>query len=455
MEAKSINDFSKGSMWKNILKTAIPYTVAQMVQLMYNLVDRIYIGHMKNESGFTLTGIGLALPIVSIISAFSLLYSSGGAPLLSIARGKNDHKKAEKLLGNCFSLIIITGIILMFIFYIFMRPILFALGASDFTYGYAKDYLNIYLLGTVFTMVAAGMNMFINAQGFSKIGMASIIVGAVSNIFLDPIFIFYFDMGIKGAAIATVISQILSATWVVGFLLGKKTIYKIKLSYMWIDDIKLLMQIIGLGISGFTMAVTNSITQMACNAMLQKYGGDSYVGSMTILNSVREVFTLIGQGLALGAQPVIGFNFGAGLYDRVKKGIKFICILVISYMFIAWLLVDIYPDETIGLFTHDKALIELSIPALKIFFMGFFMMGFQFCAQSIFVALGYSKQAVFFSLFRKVIIVLPLTIYLPVIMGVNGVFYAEPISNYIGGLASFTVMSIIVFRRLSNKPKYI
>ena len=447
------NDFSKGSVSSNILSMAIPYTIAQLVQVLYNLVDRIYIGHMAKDASLALTGVGLTFPIISIISAFGFLFSSGGAPLCSIERGRGNHEKAKKLLGNCFSMLIFTAILMMLIFYIFMRPILFAFGASEATYVYASQYLVIYLLGTIFTMVSSGMNAFINAQGFSRVGMATTVVGAVANIILDPIFIFGLHLGVRGAAIATVISQFLSFLWVMLFLTGKQPMYTIQRKYMLVNDFTIIKQVLGLGLSGFTMGVTNSLTQIVCNATLRQYGGDVFVGAMTIINSLREIFTLVVQGITYGAQPVLGFNFGAKQYKRVKEGIRFVSILGGGYTVLAWLMVSHFPEFFIRLFTKDETLVATAIPSLRIFFMGFFMMSLQFCGQSIFVALGYSKFSIFFSLLRKVIIVVPMTIILPHFMGVHGVFYAEPISNYVGGIACYATMLLTVWRSLSRKEK--
>lgn len=451
MTQKNTNDFSEGSMWKNILLMAIPMTVAQLVQVFYNLVDRIYIGHMEGDASLALTGVGLNFPIISIITAFCLLFSSGGAPLCSIERGKGNHERAEKLLGNCFALLMMTGVVLMTVLYVFMKPILYIFGASDATYSYASSYLSIYLIGTLFVMIATGMNMFINAQGFGRIGMATTLFGAVCNIILDPVFIFVLNMGVRGAAIATVLSQGVSAIWALSFLLSDKAIYRIKRKYLKLDDLSMILQVIGLGITGFVMAVTNSLTQIVCNATLQHWGGDLYVGTMTILNSIREVFTLVVQGITQGSQPVLGFNFGAHKYKRVKKGIKFTSCLVISYSVIAWVFINLYPQVFVRLFTKDTELIQLATPALRIFFGGFYMMSLQFSGQSTFVALGYSKHSVFFSLLRKVIIVVPLTIALPYFMGVNGVYYAEPISNFLGGTACFVTMILTLWPKLNHE----
>ena len=431
---------------------AIPITAAQLVQVLYNLVDRIYLGHLKDGATLALTGVGLTFPIISLISAFSLLFASGGAPLCSIERGRGNHDRAETIMGNCFSMLLMTGAVLMFVFYGFMKPILYAFGASPATYPYAGLYLCIYLTGTLFSMITTGMNMFINAQGFGRMGMFTTMIGAICNVILDPLFIFVFHLGVAGAAIATVISQCISALWVLRFLTGTKPIYRIKKARMKITDWKIILQIVGLGASGFTMAVTNSLTQIICNSTLQTWGGDLYVGGMTIMNSVREIFTLIVQGISQGATPVLGFNYGARKYKRVRTGIAFMSILTIIYTFLAWLCIHNFPEFFIRLFTNEEALISVTIPAIRIFFGGFFMMSLQFSGQSTFVALGCSKRAIFFSLLRKAFIVVPLTIYLPTLLGVDGVFYAEPISNYIGGTACFVTMLLTLWPKLKKDP---
>ncbi len=444
-------DFSQGSMIKNILSMGVPITIAQAVQLLYNLVDRIYLGHLSEGADMALIGVGLAFPIVSIVSAFTMLYSGGGAPLMSIARGAGEEERASKLMNVSFLLMIISGIVLMAVGYIFMKPIMYLFGASDATYPTAAAYLQIYLIGTLFVMVSSGMNLFINSQGFGTIGMLTVCIGAIMNIALDPIFIFGLHMGVRGAALATIISQLAGCLWVLKFLTGKKAAYRLKLSHMKLDDGKMIKDIVQLGASGFIMNVTNSLSQIVCNATLAKWGGDVYVGAMTILNSVREIFNLAANGVAEGSKPVLGFNYGAKEYGRVKRGIRVTCTMVLGYMVVAWLLVHFFPEFFVGLFTTNAQIAEVSVPALRLFFAGFFMMGFMFCGQSTFVGLGFPKQAIFFSLLRKVVIVVPLTMILPYFLGVDGAFIAEPISNFIGGTASFTTMLIIVMPVLSGK----
>lgn len=444
------NDFSKGSVWGNIIAQAVPLTIAQLVQLLYNIVDRMYIGHMEGSSSLALTGIGLTFPIVMLVMAFTNLFGQGGAPLCSIARGAGDKERAEDIMGNSLTMLLMAGMVLTILGYVWKRPILYAFGASDVTYVYAEQYLNIYLAGTMFLMISVGMNHYINSQGFPKIGMLSVIIGAVTNIILDPIMIFGMDLGIRGAALATVISQFVSAVWVMKFLLGKKTLLKLSLKSMKLRP-KLDKEIMGLGLTGFILQGTNGLVHVVCNATLSVYGGDLYVGINTVLGSVRDIFQLPIQGITAGCQPVLGFNYGAKEYGRVKEGIRFTALVGSFYTVVAWILIFLFPEFFIRIFNNDPELIRYGVTALHIYFFGFFMMAFQFCGQSVFTGLGKAKQAVFFSIFRKVIIVVPLTILLPQMgeLGVHGVFLAEPISNAIGGLACFTTMYLTVYRKLN------
>lgn len=443
-----MNDFSKGKVWRNIVAQAIPLTLAQLVQLLYNVVDRIYIGHLGEEGSMALTGIGLTFPIITLVMAFSALFGMGGTPLFSIARGAKEDEQAEKILGNVFFLLVSSSIILFLAGYYFRKPILYLFGASDASYIYADAYLSIYLFGTTFSMLTTGLNGFINAQGFPKIGMLTTMIGAVLNLILDPIFIFVFDMGVRGAALATIISQIVSALWVIRFLSGKKALLKLRKKNIRID-LGLTKSIVGLGTSGFIMQGTNCLVQVVCNKTLQLYGGDLYVGVMTVLNSIREILMLPVSGLVQGSQPVLGYNYGAKAYKRVKDGIRFNTIVGCVYTLIAWALVMILPKFLFGIFTNDPEIIALGPKSLNIYFFGFFFMSFQFAGQSVFQGLGYAKKAIFFSLLRKAFIVFPLTIILPAVgFGVHGVFLAEPISNAIGGLASYITMHKTVYKKL-------
>ena len=442
------NDFSQGKVWRNIINQAVPLIIAQLVQILYNVVDRVYIGHLPGENSIALTGVGLTFPIITLIMAFTCLFGMGGAPLFAIARGAKEEDRAEKIMGNVFSLLIICSAVIMVFCYIFRKPILYLFGASDASYVYADEYLKIYLIGTPFTMLTTGMNGFINGQGFPKTGMLTTVIGAVLNLVLDPIFIYGFDMGVSGAALATIISQMVSAVWVIRFLIGKRAILHIKKQNLSVD-FALTKEIMALGVSGFIMQGTNCLVQIVCNATLQKWGGDIYVGIMTVLNSVREMLTLPVMGIANGAQPVLGYNYGAKLNHRVKEGIRFTSFVGISYTVIAWLFVMFCPRILISIFSNDATMLEMGPSALNIYFFGFFFMAFQFAGQSVFQALGKAKRAIFFSLLRKAIIVAPLTLLLPRMgFGVNGVFLAEPISNAIGGLACFTTMYFTLYRKL-------
>ncbi|MBO8435403.1 MAG: MATE family efflux transporter [Spirochaetes bacterium] len=441
-------DFSEGKVSALILRVSFPLIIAELVNLLYNMVDRIYIGHLAENGSVALTGLGLCFPVISLISAFAKLFGpNGGAPLCAMERGKGDYKEASLVMGNSFTLSVGTGLILMFIVLVFNRPILYAFGASDITYPYARDYLMIYSLGTVPVLVTLSMNAFINSQGFAMIGMVTVLIGAGINIVLDPILIFTCSLGVKGAAIATVFSQTVSCIFAVWFLCGKNVQLKLNFRDMKLGATR-CKRIIALGTSGFTMGATNSVVQLVCNKCAFIWGGDLYVGVMTILNSVREVYNTVMNGIGSGASPVMSFNYGAKNGERTIKASNFTLVCTFTYSMVVWLIIIIFPHAMAMLFTHDEAMIEASVSALRIYFFGFFFMAFQTAGQQTFVALGKAKQAVFFSLFRKVIIVVPLTIVLPFFFGINGVVIAEPISNVIGGLAAYLSMRHMVMPEL-------
>ncbi len=446
--ASGKNDFSVGSVKKLIIAQAIPLTLAQAVQLLYNVVDRIYIGHLDNVGDIALTGLGITFPVIIIISAVTSLFGTGGSTIFSLARGRGDLDEAERVMGNVFTLLISSSVILFALCFTLRKPILYLFGASDASFFYANQYLEIYLFGTAFSMITAGLNSYINAQGFPTVGMFTTIIGAVINIALDPLFIFGLDMGVRGAAIATVISQAISAIWVILFLTGKRAILRLKLKRLGVS-FKLLKKIFSLGLPGFVMSATGSIVQIVCNNQLQIHGGDLYVGIMTVLGSVREMVSLPVSGLSHGAQPIIGFNYGAKKNERVKEAIRFTAILGAIYTLFAWLAVMLMPKFLMGIFTEEPETIEIGAKMLNLYFIGFVFMSLQFAGQITFQALGRAREAIFFSLFRKVIIVVPFTILLPNIgLGVAGVFLAEPISNAVGGIASFTAMWRKVYKKL-------
>lgn len=454
--ADTRNDFSKGNVVENILRLAVPMTMAQLINVLYNIIDRIYIGRMQTDATLALTGLGLCLPIISMVIAFANLFGMGGAPLCSIERGRGNVDEAEKIMGNSFVLLVVFGLGLTVLGLVFKRPMLYLFGASDLTYPYADQFISIYLLGTVFVMMGLGMNSFINSQGFGTVGMMTVLLGAAANIILDPIFIFVLDMGVRGAALATVISQFLSALWTVKFLTGRKAILKLRPSCFRLKKYR-VGNIVALGMSGFTMAITNSSVQIMYNASLQHYGGDLYVGVMTVINSVREVISMPVSGLTNSAQPVMGFNYGAGEYGRVKRVIVFVSVISIAYTTAMWGLVHGFPEFFIRIFNQDPQLLEAGVPAMRIYYFGFFFMSLQFAGQSVYVALGKAKRAVFFSILRKVVIVIPLIFLIPGIFGngTSGVFMAEPISNLIGGGACFITMLVTVWPELSGRKKEI
>ncbi len=447
------NDFSVGSIPRHIIDLAIPMTLAQLVQMAYNLVDRIYIGHLPGTSSIALTGLGLTFPIITIIMAFTNLFSTGSVALYSIARGKQDEAAERRYMENAFLLLLLTSVVVMVLCFVFMHPILYLFGASDETYPYSAAYLRIYLIGTPLVMLATGMNGFINAQGYGKTGMFTILIGAIINIILDPVFIFVLDLGISGAAIATVISQLLSVIWVMAFLTSRRSLTPLRVRQARID-LTATKQITQLGVAGFVMQATNGIVQVAANNMLGIYGGDIYIGIMTVLNSVRDVVSLPLHGFTNAAQPVIGYNYGARKLDRIRQIIRFTTPVTVVYMALCWLIIFLLPQPIMHVFNSDPELLAKGTPAMHLFFFGFFFMAFQSVGQSTFVGLGKSKQATFFSLFRKVIIVVPLTIILPRIggLGVMGVFLAEPISNFIGGLCCYCTMLWTV-RHLSDSKQ--
>ncbi len=443
------NDFSKGSIIKTILTQAVPLMFANIVAVLYNIVDRIYLGHIQGAGTLALTGVGVAFPVITIITAFTDWFGKGGVPLCSIARGARREKEAKRILGTTAWLLTVTAAVVLIAGYLFERPILYAFGASDETYRYAREYLTIYLSGTFFFVLGHGLIGFIHSQGFPRYGMFATVLGAVLNIILDPIFIFSFGMGVYGAAVATVISQFATFLMVMIFLLGKKAIIPLQGEFFRFNP-RVANDIVTLGFSGFIMSGTNGLVQIACNVMLSIYGGDLYIGIMTILTSIRETIQLPGKSVSDASQPVYGFNYGAKEFGRVKESIVFTTLCSGAYSLLAWLVIILFPSNLIRIFTSDMQTIELGVLACRVYFAGFLWMVLQFCAQGVFVSLKYTRHAIFFSIFRKVIIVVPLTLILPRVggLGVYGVFLAEPISNIIGGTAAYTAMYRRVYRSL-------
>ena len=445
------NDFSKGSMARNVVTMAIPMTMAQLVNILYSVVDRMYLGHIPGSGQLELAGLGLSLPIISIIMGFANLCGMGGGPLCSIHRGRGEDKEAERVLGNSFVLLVIFGVGIPLLFLPFREPLLYFFGASNATYPYAQEYITIYLLGTPFVMVGLGLNPFINAQGFARRGMMTVLLGAVVNIVLDPVLIFGFDLGIRGAAWATVIAQAVSAAWVLKFLTGRKAILRLRTDCMPLAWPR-VRRILGLGLSGFFVNLTNSLVQVVCNKTLFFYGGDLYVSVMTVINSIREVTFMGVQGITNGAQPVLGYNYGAECYQRVRQGIRFTVAATVGYAALIWAAAMLVPGVLIRIFNDGSELLAAGIPAMRIYFCMFVVMSLQMVSQAIYVALGRSKSAIFFSLLRKAIINAPLTVLLAIPLGTTGVFVAEAISQLIGGLASSLTMYFTAYRPMSRLP---
>lgn len=443
-------DFSKESVQKAILWMAGPMTLAQLINILYNVVDRMFIGRIPGVGRLALTGLGLCLPIISIIMGFANLAGVGGGALFSIHRGKEEEDECFAILGNSFSLLLLFSVVVTAVLLVFREPILWLFGASEDTIGYALDYVTIYLFGTPFVMVSLGMNPFINGQGFAKRGMLTVALGAVVNLILDPIFIFVLDMGVRGAAWATVIAQGCSAAWVMVFLCSQRTPFRLTLPGMKLRAVR-VGRIASLGLAGFFMNLTNSLVQIVCNATLQATGGDLYVGVMTVLNSVREVLFMPVQGLTNGARPVLGYNYGAEKHQRVCLGIRFTTAVTTAYSCFVWLLTMTVPAWLIRVFNGEAELIAAGVPAMRIYFCMFMFMSLQIAGQTVFTSLGKSKNAIFFSLLRKAIINAPLTILLAHFMGSTGVFVAEAASQFIGGVACITTMYLTVYRPMSRR----
>ena len=444
------NDFSKGNIPRTITRLAIPMILAMLVNALYSVVDRIYIGHLSGVGQTALTGIGLCYPITMAIAAFSYLVGNGGGPLTSILRGAKDDEGAEKFLGNSITLLVLFGILVPLICFLIQKPVLYLFGASDATYPYAREYITIYLSGSLPVMLTLGLNPFLNAQGFTRTGMMTVLIGAVCNILLDPLFIFVFGMGVRGAAIATVISQTVSAVWVIAFLLGNKNLIRVRKQFLRLQrDVS--MRIMGLGVSTFIMNLTEAAISAVFNASLSRFGGDIYVTVMTVATSVSQLVFMPLSGFAQGAQPVTGYNYGAREYTRVKQCFWFLVKASVTYAVLAWLVLMIFPRQLIGIFNNDPTLMETAIPMFRVFFCMNFIMSLQMSAQNTFVAMGEAKKATFFALYRKVLLLIPLILILPRIgFGITGVFAAEPVADTISALTCFTTFLLTAYRKLGR-----
>ena len=452
--SSSKGDFSKGSIPHLILKLGLPIMLAEMVVVLYNIVDRAYIGHMGDSSTMAITGLGVCFPLITFISAFANLLSTGGTTLATIARGEKDDKKAERMLSTSFTLLLIIGTFLTITLFALAPWLLELLGGDELSLPYAIGYFRIYVIGTIPVLISLGMNAFINAQGFPKIGMGTVILGAVLNIALDPLFIFTFDMGIRGAALATVLSQSASALWVVLFLTGKRP--PLRLRRLLIDRAQ-LGGLLKLGATGFTFRVTTSFTQAIVNIMLKAWAGPLstlYVGAMTLNNSIREVMSLPIGGVTAAGQNVMSYNYGAKKNRRVAECIRFIFFSGLLVNTLLWILMLLFPRPILGIFTNDAELIDLTVHCARIYFGAFPFMALQMSGQTTFVALNYPKHALFFSMLRKLILVTPLTLLLPNLgLGVDGVFWAEFFSQMIGGSICFTTMYLVIWRKMRRGNK--
>ena len=455
--SSSTTDLGKESIGKLLLKLATPSIIAQLVNVLYNIIDRIFIGRMQNGE-VAMAGIGVAFPIVLLVSAFAAFVGMGGAPLAAIKMGEQDNDSAEKIMTNSFTSLLIIAMILTILFSIFMEPILWKFGASESTIGYAMVYLGIYLIGTVFVQVALGMNPFINTQGFAKIGMMTVTIGAIINIILDPVLIFGLNMGVKGAAIATITAQAVSAIWVLRFLNGKKTILKLRKKYLKVE-LKTMKPVFALGIAPFIMQSTESLVLVSLNSQLQKYGGDLAVGAMTIMSSIMQIILLPATGVTQGAQPIISYNFGAKNIDRVKKTFKYTVITTLSYTSLMCSILMIAPEIVVKIFNNDPNLLEITSWAIRIYFAGIFMFGIQAACQSTLLALGQAKISLFLALLRKIILLVPLIFTLPIIIEnkLFSVFLAEPVADITAVLitticfTTFYKKTLISTKNIDNK----
>ncbi|MBO5160450.1 MAG: MATE family efflux transporter [Lachnospiraceae bacterium] len=447
-------NLGSGNIRNLLFKLAIPAVVAQIINLLYNIVDRIYIGHIPVEGTNALTGVGLCLPIIMLVNAFASLAGAGGAPRAAIAMGQGKKEDAENILGNCFATLLIIAVILTVGLSAAAEPLLWLFGASENTIPYALDYLRIYLLGNVFVLIVMGMNPFLTTQGFAKFSMLTTVIGAIINIVLDPIFIFGFHMGVRGAALATIMSQCVSAVWVLRFLTGKKTILKLRIKNLKIHA-SVILPCLALGVSTFIMLSTESLLNISFNSSLSKYGGDIAVGSMTIISSVSQLITLPMNGVCQGAQPIISYNFGAGNKERVMSAFRYVLLLCGGYATLGCLLTLLMPEVFAGIFSSDSILIENAAWCMRVYMAGIFAFGFQCACQQTFVALGQAKISLLLACLRKLILLIPLIFILPHFFEnkVFAVFLAEPISDITAGLITTICFFASIKGILEKNPK--
>lgn len=444
-------DMGTGNVKKLMLQLMIPAIVAQVVNLLYNIVDRIYIGHIENIGAAALTGVGLFTPILMLINAFAMLVGAGGAPRTAIAMGQGDKKQAEKIVSNSFTLLMVFAVVLTIVFYVGAPALLKLFGASEATLPYALEYSRIYILGTVFVLIVMGMNPFITTQGFAKTSMLTTVIGAVINIILDPILIFGFGMGVKGAAIATVLSQAVGAAWILLFLTGKKTILRLRRDALKLEK-AVILPVLSLGVSTFVMLATESLLSVSFSSSLARYGGDLAVGAMTVITSASQLCTMPLNGICQGGQPVMSYNFGAGKKDRVKEAFRFQFVVCAGYACLFWVVMMLVPGMVAGIFTSDAGLVEYTTWAMRIYMAGIFALGFQIACQQSFMALGQAKISLLLACLRKIILLIPLIFILPLFMQnkVFGVFLAEPVSDILAAAVT-TMMFFMQFNKILDK----
>lgn len=447
-ESQQTQDMGTGSVKKLMVRMAVPALVGQVINLLYNIVDRIYIGHIPDIGGTALTGVGLFTPILMLVTAFAMLAGAGGAPRAAIAMGRGQKDEAEQIVGNCFTVLMILAVVLTAVFYVTLSPLIRLFGGSDSTLPYALEYGRIYILGSVFVLIVMGMNTFITTQGFAKTSMLTTVIGAVINIVLDPIFIFVLDMGVTGAALATVLSQAVSAIWILKFLMGKKTILRLKAKNLRLVP-KIITPCLSLGVSSFIMISTESILSISFTSSLARFGGDVAVGAMTVLTSINQLVTMPLTGICQGGQPLISFNYGAKKLDRVKEAFFCQFFVCIAYTTGFWLLLMFFPSFFAGIFTSDMALVDYTGWALRIFLAGAFSIGFQISCQQAFMALGQAKISLFMACLRKLILLIPMIFILPFFFQnkAMAVFLAEPISDILAAAVT-TFMFFRFFRKM-------
>ena len=452
-QPRNNEDMGSGSVKRWMVKMAVPAVIGQVVNLLYNIVDRIYIGHISGIGGSALTGVGLFTPILMLITAFAMLAGAGGAPRAAIAMGKGSREEAEKIIANCFTVLLILAVILTAVFSVFLPSLLRLFGASDVTLPYGTTYGRIYILGSIFVLTVMGMNPFLTTQGFSRMSMMTTLIGAGINIVLDPIFIFVLDLGVAGAALATVLSQAVSAVWILKFLTGKKTLLKLKSGNMILER-KIIAPCLGLGVSSFVMVSTESLLSISFTSSLSRYGGDVAVGAMTVLTSINQLITMPMQGVCQGGQPLMSFNYGAKKLNRVKEA--FLCqfLTCVTYTAVFWSLLMLFPNAFAGIFTSDTALVEYTAWAIRVFLAGCFSVGFQLSCQQAFVALGQAKTSLIMACLRKLILLIPLIFILPLFFENQAfaVFLAEPVSDILSAVVTTAVFARF-FRKLIKEGK--